>query len=179
MVSTNQIAEVGALVGEPARAAMLTALLDGRALTAAELARASMITPQTASSHLARLSSAGLLAIEKQGRHRYHPLAPPAAARMLEGLLEMAVGAGGQAPRPLGVGPRDQTMRTARTCYDHIAGRLGVAITDAMVARNIIIFEEDGGQLTPDGERFLNDLGIVLPERSSAARKSARPVCRP
>src|SRR5262249_5513711 len=125
MVSTNQIAEVGALVGEPARAAMLTALLDGRALTAAELARASMITPQTASSHLARLSSAGLLAIEKQGRHRYHRLASPAVARMLEGIMEIALVEGGGTRRAVVVGPRDQTMRMAGTCDAHIAGRLG------------------------------------------------------
>ena len=179
MVSTNQIAEIGALVGEPARAAMLTALLDGRALTAAELARASMITPQTASSHLARLSSAGLLAVEKQGRHRYHRLASPAVARMLEGIMEIALVAGGKSRRAVVVGPRDQTMRMARTCYDHIAGRLGVAITDAMVEREVIAFEDDGGQLTDRGERFLSDVGIVLPERSAAARRSARPVCRP
>jgi DNA-binding transcriptional ArsR family regulator len=179
MVSTNQIAEIGALVGEPARAAMLTALLDGRALTAAELARASMITPQTASSHLARLSSAGLLAVEKQGRHRYHRLASPAVARMLEDIMEIALVGGEKTRRPVAVGPRDRTMRTARTCYDHIAGRLGVAITDALVARHAIIFEEDGGQLTAEGERFLNDIGIVLPERASAARRSARPLCRP
>jgi DNA-binding transcriptional ArsR family regulator len=179
MVSTNQLAEIGALVGEPARAAMLTALLDGRALTAAELARASMITPQTASSHLARLSSAGLLAVEKQGRHRYHRLASPAVARMLEDIMEIALVGADKTRRPVAVGPRDRTMRMARTCYDHIAGRLGVAITDALVARNAILFEEDGGQLTAEGERFLRDIGIVLPERAAAARRSARPLCRP
>ena len=92
MVNTNQIAEIGSLVGEPARAAILGALLDGRALTAGELAYVAGITPQTASSHLARLTAAGLLAVEKQGRHRYHRLATAAVARMLEGIMQIAAG---------------------------------------------------------------------------------------
>ncbi len=179
MVSTNRIAEIGALVGEPARAAMLVALMDGRALTAAELARVAGITPQTASSHLARLAGVGLLAVEKQGRHRYHRLATPDVARMLEGIMQIACLEAPPPQRAVFVGPRDRAMRLARTCYDHLAGRLGVAITDAMLERGLIQFEGDGGQLTVEGDDTLRGLGIALPDRGHGARRSARPVCRP
>ena len=177
MTTTNQIAEIGALVGEPARAAMLAALMDGRALTASELACLARITPQTASSHLARLTSAGLLAVERQGRHRYHRLATPAVARMLEGIMQIAAV---ELPKPrhaIATGPRDAAMRLARTCYDHLAGRLGVAIAQALVERRAVDFEDDGGQLTRQGERFLAGLGILLP--ASGVRRPARPLCRP
>src|SRR5258705_13857198 len=100
---------------------MLPALMDGRPLTASELARVAGITPQTASGHLGRLTTAGLLAVEKQGRHRYHRLASPEVARMLEGI--MAVAAGVQ--RPGKVGPRDIAMRNAPTRYYHLVGNGG------------------------------------------------------
>ncbi|MBC7799567.1 MAG: winged helix-turn-helix transcriptional regulator, partial [Gemmatimonadaceae bacterium] len=90
MVSTAALARTAALVGDPARANMLTALMDGRALTATELAHAASVTPQTASGHLSRLTEAGLLAVERQGRHRYHRLASPGVARMLEGIMALA-----------------------------------------------------------------------------------------
>lgn len=179
MTTTNQIAEVGALVGEPARAAMLAALMDGRALTATELACLARITPQTASSHLARLTSAGLLAVAQQGRHRYHRLATPAVARMLEGIMQIAASELPKPPHPLTTGPRDAAMRLARSCYDHLAGRLGVAIAEALVERRAIEFEEDGGQLTRRGERFLETLGILLPETGAGSGRSSRPLCRP
>ena len=92
MVSNSQFAEVAALAGDPARAAMLHALMDGRALTATELARTAGITPQTASGHLTRMVSAGLLGLEKQGRHRYHRLASPAVAQMIESIMQVASG---------------------------------------------------------------------------------------
>jgi DNA-binding transcriptional ArsR family regulator/predicted transcriptional regulator len=178
-LNTNRIAEIGALVGEPARAAMLAALMDGRALTATELALVSQVTPQTASSHLARLTSVGLLAVTKQGRHRYHRLASPAVARMLEGIMQIATtDRDSTERRRTVVGPRDVAMRLARTCYDHLAGRLGVAIAETMVARGLIEFEDDGGQLTDRGARFLGNLGIALPE-STRNPRSSRPLCRP
>jgi len=177
MTTTNRIAEIGALVGEPARAAMLGALMDGRALTATELAHLSRITPQTASTHLARLTAAGLLAVAKQGRHRYHRLATPAVARMLEGIMQIAAVELPQPARPIVVGPRDAAMRLARSCYDHLAGRLGVAIAESLVDRQAIEFEDDGGQLTRRGERFLADLGIAVAEPK--AGRQTRPLCRP
>lgn len=124
MPTTARIASVAALLGDPARAAMLQAMMDGRALTATELAGVAGITPQTASSHLARLIGAGLLAMEKQGRHRYHRLATPAMARLIEDLMQVASEI--EKPgRPVVTGPRDAALRDARTCYDHLAGRLG------------------------------------------------------
>jgi len=179
MTTTNQLAEIGALVGEPARAAMLGALMDGRALTAAELAHLSRITPQTASSHLARLTSAGLLAVEKQGRHRYHRLATPAVARMLESIMQIAAVELPKPSRAIVVGPRDAAMRLARSCYDHLAGRLAVAIAESLVDRQAIEFEDDGGQLTRRGERFLADLGIAIGEPRAGTRRQTRPLCRP
>src|SRR5579863_291600 len=122
MSDTNRIAATAALLGDPARANMLSALLDGRALTAKELAFVAHVTPQTASGHLAKLSDGGLLAGEKQGRHRYYRLASPLVGQMLEGVMAVA----GPPQRPAWRG--GEALRTARTCYDHLAGRLGVAL---------------------------------------------------
>ena len=172
MSSTPSIAEIAALVGNPARANVLTALLDGRALTATELAYAARVSPQTTSGYLSRLTQARLLVLEKQGRHSYYRLASPLIGRMLEGI--MAVAADGP-PRH---GPRwkgEEALRTARTCYDHLAGKLGVALADALVARRQIVLAEDGGQVTARGVRFLGELGIDL----AAIERRRRAFCRP
>jgi DNA-binding transcriptional ArsR family regulator len=175
MPSIAAFAETAALMGDPARASMLTALMDGRALTAGELALAAGITPQTASGHLGRLAAAGLLVVERQGRHRYHRLASPAIARMLEGIMAVAATAA-DPPRPVRVGPGDRALRQARTCYDHLAGRLAVAMADRMVERGHIELSPDGGAVTEAGARFLRDLGIEL---DPAARRRGRMFCRP
>lgn len=175
MVSTNQIAVIGSLIGEPARAAILMALMDGQALTATELAGCANVTPQTASSHLARLTAADLLKVEKQGRHRYHRLASPDIARLLESMTQIASGAGPSRPT-ISVGPRDEAMRAARTCYDHIAGRLGVAIADALAAKGVVEFDDGAGIITAHGVAFLDETGIELDSRG---RRSKRPLCRP
>ncbi|HMK68474.1 MAG TPA: helix-turn-helix transcriptional regulator [Stellaceae bacterium] len=172
MTSVNEIAGIAALVGEPARAAMLGVLLDGRALTAAELASAAGVTPQTASSHLARLTAAGLLAVEAQGRHRYHRLAHAEVARLLEGIMQVAAAI---RPAPV-VGPRDQALRTARTCYDHIAGRLGVALADALAEAGHVELSRDGGIVTESGLAELAGLGVEI---DTEGRKSKRILCRP
>jgi DNA-binding transcriptional ArsR family regulator len=178
MVSTASLAEVAALVGDPARAGMLTALLDGRALTATELAQVAGVAPQTASGHLARLSTAGLVNVAKQGRHRYHRLASPDVARMLEGLMEVAVGIAGPQTKRVVVGPRDQAMRLARSCYDHLAGTLGVAIADAMITKGLVEIVPDGGAVTDAGIEFLASFGIGDALEASRS-KSRRPFCRP
>jgi DNA-binding transcriptional ArsR family regulator len=178
MVSTTAFAETAALVGDPARANMLSALMNGPALTAAELARAASVAPQTASGHLARLTTAGLLAVEKQGRHRYHRLASPEVARMLEGIMAVAE----RTQRLVSVGPRDLAMRTARTCYDHLAGRLAVAMADTMVERGQIELSPDGGALTREGAVFLRSLGVDLDAAEAVATRrggSGRVFCRP
>lgn len=146
---------------------MLNALMDGRALTAGELARAARIAPQTASEHLAKLTAAGMLTVARQGRHRYHALATPEIAAMLEGILAVA------APRDLLVGPADRALRRARTCYDHFAGELAVQITDRLVARGQLELAADGAALTPRGLAFLAELGVALP------RMPPHRFCRP
>lgn len=168
MSSASRLAATAALVGDPARAAMLNALMDGRALTAGELARAARIAPQTASEHLAKLTAAGMLAVARQGRHRYHTLATPEIAAMLEGILAVA-----QPSRGVIVGPADRALRRARTCYDHFAGELAVQITDRLVARGQLELAADGAALTPRGLALLGELGIALP------RAAPHRFCRP
>jgi DNA-binding transcriptional ArsR family regulator len=185
MLSTATFAEIASLVGDPARANMLVALLDGRALTAKELAAAAGVTPQTASGHLARLTDAGLLAMERQGRHRYHRLASATVAHMLESIMSVAADMAGPGSawrgRTAVVGPRDQALRRARTCYDHLAGELAVAMADRMIERGQIDLSPDGGVLTDDGAGFLRSLGIDLDAATARAarRGGGRVFCRP
>ncbi len=171
--SAPSLAEIAALIGDPARANMLAALMAGQALTASELALIAGIAPSTASSHLGKLQAGGLLAQEAQGRHRYFRLNGPLVAQALEAIMAVA----GAAPKPKRLpGPRDADMRRARTCYDHIAGELGVKLTDALVARGCI---ERAGQdfiLTAQGRDFFGALGIDLAGIKSARRGLAR-VC--
>jgi DNA-binding transcriptional ArsR family regulator len=169
MLSSAGLAETAALVGEPARTAMLVTLMDGRALTAGELARAAGVTPQTASGHLVRMLDAGLLALERQGRHRYYRLASPAIGAMLESMMVAA------APPPVRTGPRDSAMRRARICYDHLAGEVAVAITDAMRARGQIDLASDGAALTAAGRDLLDELGVELPSIEAGDRLFCRP----
>jgi DNA-binding transcriptional ArsR family regulator len=166
------LAEVAALVGNPARANVLMALLDGRALTATELAYAAGVSPQTASGHLAKMTEGRLLITAKQGRHSYYRLASPLIGQMLESI--MAVAADGPSRRqPLWRG--GDALRNARTCYDHLAGRLGVALADALVQQDHVALSEDGGMVTPAGEEFLLGFGIDVHERSQSCRAFCRP----
>lgn len=178
MASTGEFAEIAALAGDPARAAMLHALMDGRALTARELARAAGVTPQTASSHLARMTVAGLLAVAQQGRHRYHRLASPAVARMMESIMQVTLESARS--RPVVVGPREAALRAARTCYDHLAGRLGVALADALVEAGHVELSDDAGLMTKSGIVLLNRLGIDLDGIATrGGKRPARVLCRP
>jgi DNA-binding transcriptional ArsR family regulator len=185
MLNTSTFAQTAALLGDLARASMLTALMDGRALTATELATVAGVTPQTASGHLARLADAGLIEVERQGRHRYHRLTSPAVARMVEGMMSVAAELGerhaAMTRSPPRVGPRDAALRYARTCYDHLAGELAVAMTDRMVMRGHVELSADGGVLTQRGAAFLENLGVSLdaaPLRAGG-RKRGRAFCRP
>jgi len=179
MASQSLFAEVAALSGDPARASMLHALMDGRALTATELARAAGITPQSASGHLARMTAVGMLAVEKQGRHRYHRLATPSVARMMESIMQVAADLEPNAKR-FTVGPRDAALRRARTCYDHFAGQLGVAVADALVEQGRVELTSDAGILTEAGVVFLGELGIDAgPMLARGTKRSGRILCRP
>ena len=179
MASTAAFAEVAAMAGDPARAAMLHALMDGRALTASELARIAGVAPQTASGHLARMTETGLLAVAKQGRHRYHRLASTGVAHMIEGIMRVASEL--QPPRKhLSVGPRDAALRHARTCYDHLAGHLGVSLSDALTAAGYAELSAESGVITTRGLAFLAAIGIdVSAMRECRGVKSGRLLCRP
>ena len=176
MLRPNALAEIGSLIGDPGRASMLDALMDGRSLTARELAAHAGIAPQTASGHLARLLDAGLLAMEKQGRHHYHRLASPDVARLLETVAQFATRSSDGPMRPaVRTGPKDLALRTARTCYDHFAGRLGVGIADALIAQGRVELDGDGGTVTDAGQAFLSTFGIA----PSPGKRARRLFCRP
>ncbi len=172
MTTPAALASLAALMGDPARAAMLQALLAGEAMTAGELASTAGIGAPAASAHLARLLDGGLLIVHPQGRHRYYRLAGEAVATAIEllGGLAMAVALS----RPLARRwPHGEAVRTARLCYDHLAGRLGVAVYAALVDRAWIAPAAGGWQTTGDGEARLATLGIDLP----AARTARRFAC--
>ncbi len=174
MASLNlNVAEIAALVGDPARTNILAALMDGRALTSKELAYIAGVSPQTTSGHLAKLARANLLVLMKHGRRHYYRIASPLVGQMLESIMAVA---SAQAP-PLRLRPSrmEEKMRTARTCYDHLAGRLGVALADTLVMRGHVALVQDGGEVTESGFAFLSKLGVALDER----KHSRRVFCRP
>lgn len=177
-MNTNQIAHIAQLVGEPARTAMLLELLDGRSLTANELAQAGNVTPPTASRHLGLLVEAGLLQASQSGRHRYHRLASAEVAKLLESIMQLAARNAAPVRRAVVPGPRDAAMRQARTCYDHIAGRLGVAIAQRLLADGAIAFDGEAGHVTERCEPSLQRLGIGGSD-AAAQPGGKRPHCRP
>jgi DNA-binding transcriptional ArsR family regulator len=171
MSGSGGMAAIAALIGDTARARMLDALADGRALTAGELAYLAGVTPQTASAHLARLVDGGLLTVVRQGRHRYYRLASSRIGDMLEQITLVAAMDGPSGHRPRG--RLDDDFMLARSCYDHLAGRLGVAIADAMTNGGYVVLEDDAGAVTPKGTRFLMDFGIDM------GGSGRRVFCRP
>jgi DNA-binding transcriptional ArsR family regulator len=173
MQNSIDLAEIGALVGDPARAAMLEALVDGRALTAKELAFRARVSPQTASLHLRKLADANLISVLQQGRHRYFRLSSQLVAQMIEAVG--AVAATHPPPRYRRIGPRDTAMREARICYDHLAGRLAVELADALVARGFLVLDADGGEVTASGAEFFGELGVDI----GSLRAARRTFCRP
>ncbi|MDP2802759.1 MAG: helix-turn-helix domain-containing protein [Phreatobacter sp.] len=165
------IATIAALIGDPARANMLGALMAGRALTAGELAREAGVRAPTASGHLARLSEAGLVLVEAQGRHRYFRLSGPDVAHVLEGLMGLAARTGRLRTRP---GPRDPALRQARTCYDHMAGEWAVRLYEGLLADGRLTAAEGQVSLTEAGRSFFRAEGVDL----SALEAGRRPLCR-
>jgi DNA-binding transcriptional ArsR family regulator len=166
------IAEVAALIGSPARANVLMALLDGHALTAGELAYVAGVSAQTTSGHLAKLTEAQLLTLTKRGRNSYYRLASPLICRMLEGIMAVAADGPRRFQPPW---PGNEELRLARTCYDHLAGQLGVALTDSLVTRERVMLTEDGGMVTAAGEDFLRGFGVDIDRLSRGRRAFCRP----
>ena len=160
MEGDADIASVAALIGDPGRARVLRALGDGRALAATVLAYEAGVAASTASEHLTRLVDGGLLRVEARGRHRYYRLAGPQVGAALEALSQVARP---EPVRSLRAGSRAAALRYARSCYDHLAGRLGVALMDALLRDGALTGDEDGYELSERGRRLVVDLGVPLP----------------
>ena len=171
MKAGPDIALVASLLGDPARANMLTALMSGRALTASELASEAGVTPQTASTHLAKLQQGGLVVQRKQGRHRYYQLTGDDIAEVLEGLMGLAARIGHLRTR---TGPKDPALRRARVCYDHLAGDFGVRLFDALQTRDLIAVDGEAVAITGAGRAFATGFGIDM----AAIGGKRRPLCK-
>ncbi|NVK56427.1 MAG: winged helix-turn-helix transcriptional regulator, partial [Alteromonadaceae bacterium] len=165
------IAHIAALIGDPARANMLTALMSGKALTVSELAEEAGVTLQTASSHLSKLSDGGLLRPRKQGRHKYFALAGEEVAHVLEALMGLAAGSGYLRKR---TGPKDAELRQARVCYNHLAGDMGTQLFDSMMAHGHLVMDGEELVLTDEGATFAKDFEIDV----DGLRAARAPVCR-
>jgi DNA-binding transcriptional ArsR family regulator len=181
----DRIAPTASLLADPARVAILWAVSDGRALPAGELAWAGQVSAAAASAHLAKLTAGGLLAVERHGRHRYYRLADPAIVRAMEALAAATpradrrsraeTGAGGAEP----LGP-SAALRRARTCYDHLAGTLGVGVAEALVKRGTLVLEEGNYVLTGTGtgDPGFAALGLDVAAVRAAAERRRRPLAR-
>jgi DNA-binding transcriptional ArsR family regulator len=168
------IALPAALIGDPVRSAMLSALCDGRAQPASALAYAARVTPQCASNHLAKLLEGGLLTAEREGRHRYYRLATPQVAAAIEALASLA-------PRVRSLDApltrKAQSLRFGRSCYDHLAGRIGVAITAQLEARGYLIAAGETSKdysVTAAGRRWFEQIGVKVDALRPAAKGLAR-----
>lgn len=172
MIPEPNLSTIAALIGDPARATILSALLSGQALPASDLAYRAHITPQTASSHLAKLVDGGLLDVTRTGRHRYYRLKNAEVAHALEILTSLA------APPRLKT-PRDSAaydaLCFARTCYDHLAGQMGVALTQALIDKGIVTADDQSYVLTEAGTQWLVSWNIEEEALRQGRRLFARP----
>jgi DNA-binding transcriptional ArsR family regulator len=165
------IAPIAALIGDPARANILTALMAGKALTATELAQEGGVTLQTASVHLSKLEQGGLIRARKQGRHKYFVLASAHVADLLESLMGFAADNGHLRTRR---GPRDSALRAARICYNHLAGEAGIQLYESLVRRGYLGIDATGLNLTGEGHRFICEFGISI----ESLMQKRTPLCR-
>ncbi|WP_435970934.1 ArsR/SmtB family transcription factor [Streptomyces sp. Qhu_M48] len=170
-MAASDLAAFAALFADETRAAFLLALLDGRAWTAGELARHARVAPSTASEHLGKLVTGGVLTQERQGRHRYVRLAGPGIAHLVEELAARSEPAVTAPPRSLRAANAGRAMARGRTCYDHLAGRLGITVTEAMTTRGLLR-QDTGFALTDRGLAWFDELGVPL------VRRGRRPVAR-
>jgi DNA-binding transcriptional ArsR family regulator len=173
LMAAANLVEVAALVGDTARATILAALMGGQALTATELAYAASISRSTASGHLSKLVNARLLVVTRKRRFAYYRIASPLVARMLESIKVVA--AIETPPRHRPRSARDDALSFARTCYDHLAGQCGVAVTDALIRRGHLVLSDEGGELTPAGEKFLCTFGVDLVPPPGSRRMLCQP----
>ncbi|MAX73539.1 MAG: transcriptional regulator [Nioella sp.] len=165
------ISAIAALIGDPARANILTALMSGKALTASEMAAEAGVTLPTASAHLSKLAGGALIAARKQGRHKYFTIASDQVADVLEALMGLAAGTGHLRTR---TGPKDAALREARICYDHLAGTMGIAMYDSMIRQDLLRDDAEFPELTAKGRAALIGMGLDLAPLEAARR----PLCR-
>lgn len=166
------ISRIAALIGDPARSNILTALMSGKALTATELAGEAGVTLQTASAHLGKLESARMITCRKSGRHKYFTLGGDDVGHALEALMGLAAGAGHLRTR---TGPKDAALRDARVCYNHLAGEKGIALFQGMLARGLVSETEDDVTLTSAGAEFLSGFRVDI----DTLKRGKTPLCRP
>jgi len=171
MSESPDIATLAAALADPARAAMVTRLMDGRARTVTELGAASGLTKPSASEHATKLVAAGLLKADRQGRHKYLALASPEVAHLIEGMMALAGTKPSRLPLP---GPRDPAMREARLCYNHLAGALGVQLYESLSTRGFLVHRSNGLDLSPEGRSFCLALGLSTTDLSP----TPPPLCR-
>ena len=164
MVAAANLVEVAALLGDTARATMLNALMGGQSLTATELAYCAHVSRSTASGHLSKLVAARLLTVIRDHRFSYYRIVSPLVATMLESMKVVA--AIEVPPRRHPRSANDEALRFARSCYDHLAGQVGVAVSDALAALGHIVLTDEGGEVTSSGERFLSAFGVDLTTRT-------------
>jgi len=165
------IARIAALIGDPARANMLSALVGGQALTATELAAEANVTRQTASAHLAKMTETKILRQRKQGRHRYYAIGGENVAEVIAGLMGLAEKAGLTRTR---TGPKDEALRIARSCYNHLAGDMGVQLFDGLTRYDYLNQAATGLEMTQEGRAFFADFGIDI----ESLEQKASPLCR-
>lgn len=172
-IETNgpNITRLATLLADPVRARIIWGLIDGRALTAGELAQTGGVSPQTASSHLAKLIDGGLLTVAKQGRHRYFRISGADVAHLIETLSVLAEQ---PSARRIRTGPRDEKLRQARICYDHLAGSMGVRLFDGLRSSGALAGDDSNVRLTERGETLFGDFGIDV----GALKSARRPICR-
>lgn len=155
----HRLAEIGALLADPSRAGILLALMDGSARPAGELGELAGVAPATASAHLRKLVDGGLLDVHAQGRHRYYRLAGEEVAHLVETLAL----AGTRAPAATSATHADPQLRRARTCYQHLAGQLGVALFERLRQREALQIDADALRLSPRGASWLQEIGLLQP----------------
>lgn len=168
----NQFVKTAALIGDPTRAVIMWTLLDGRAFTATELAIVANTSPQNISMHLTKLLDGDLLSVEKQGRHKYYRFSNKEVAYAVEAMASLI-------PKPE-IRSKKETenyhpIKYCRTCYDHLAGKIGVALTDSLLEQKIILNKNDTFQISAEGKKWFSDFGINIEEAQKQKRIFLKP----
>ena len=165
----NQFKQIASLIGDPTRATIMWTLMDGKAFTATELAMAADTSPQNISMHLSRLLQADLLRVENQGRHRYYKFARKEVAYAIEAMTNLIPVPAKQTAEPI------PAIKYCRSCYDHLAGKIGVAIASSLIKQKIILDHEDSFEVSSKGKKWFNAIGIALDDLQQNRRAFIKP----